>query len=49
MCLSWKLRFPGDHREAARAVSATRTKRSFADKGVPKLELGHEGWGDVAA
>ena len=29
-------------------ISCTPTKRSIADKGVPKLELGHEGGGGTA-
>ena len=32
----------GLHREGARTVSSTPTKRSFADKCVPKLEFGNE-------
>ena len=33
---------PGLQREGARTVSATPTKQSFADRCVPKLELGNE-------
>ena len=41
--LSWKLCFLGVATGWGAEPVATPTKRSFADDGVPKLELGHEG------
>ena len=41
--MSWKLCFPSVSIGWAPADSSTPTKRSFADKRVPKLEVGHEG------
>ena len=40
--LSWKLRFPAPALGKSTAVRSTPLKQSFGDKGVPKLELGHE-------
>jgi hypothetical protein len=40
--LSWKLCFPSASIGTAPADSSTPPKPSFADKRVPKLELGQE-------
>ena len=40
--MSWKLCFPSAARGKIARDESTSTKRSFADKGVPKLELGNE-------
>ena len=39
---------PAPAAEKSARDGATPTKPSFGDKGVPKLELGNEGWRDVS-
>ena len=41
--LVWEALLPRVGWEEKRPVPSAPTKRSFADKGVPKLELGNEG------